>query len=319
MILVGERRVVDARHDRRLHVLQALRGRGAASRAAPRSSWIAGLNSRRRRPVPMNVPLVPRPATKCVTRPPVCSMISGAGRVVVRAPVRRRCCTGPGRSSGPGPAAYERRASRMAPSDPFERVGEHELGAVGAQDPLALGRDVLRHAELHPVAARGADHRVGDAGVARRRVEDRLARRQQRRRARPSRIMRSGGAVLDRPARVLPLGLGVQLDARQTSRSKRRSRRSGVLPTRSVTASVTPSSSGVLVVCAIGNRTGEVPILQRADSYEMGREFATIRSRGGTIGNRAEWSTCGANDLLGATGSELIPASRIQTECPSVA
>jgi hypothetical protein len=37
-----------------------------------------GLNLRSRRPVPTNVPLVPRPATKCVSRPLVCSMISGA-------------------------------------------------------------------------------------------------------------------------------------------------------------------------------------------------------------------------------------------------
>ena len=36
-----------------------------------------GLNWRSARPVPMNVPLVPRPATKCVKRPAVCSMISG--------------------------------------------------------------------------------------------------------------------------------------------------------------------------------------------------------------------------------------------------
>ena len=32
---------------------------------------------RSRRPVPINVPLVPRPATKCVTRPLVWRMISG--------------------------------------------------------------------------------------------------------------------------------------------------------------------------------------------------------------------------------------------------
>ena len=37
-----------------------------------------GLNFRSRRPVPTNVPLVPSPATKCVRRPLVCSMISGA-------------------------------------------------------------------------------------------------------------------------------------------------------------------------------------------------------------------------------------------------
>ena len=40
--------------------------------------WIAGLNFFSRRVVPMNVPLVPRPATKCVTWPSVCRQISGA-------------------------------------------------------------------------------------------------------------------------------------------------------------------------------------------------------------------------------------------------
>ena len=40
--------------------------------------WIAGLSSFSRRVTPMNVPLVPRPATKCVTCPSVCRQISGA-------------------------------------------------------------------------------------------------------------------------------------------------------------------------------------------------------------------------------------------------
>ena len=43
---------------------------------------------------------------------------------------------------------------------------QHEFGAVGFQDALALDRGVDRQAELHLVAARRADHGVGDAGVA---------------------------------------------------------------------------------------------------------------------------------------------------------
>ena len=38
--------------------------------------WMAGFSSFSRRVTPMNVPLVPRPATKCVTRPSVCRQIS---------------------------------------------------------------------------------------------------------------------------------------------------------------------------------------------------------------------------------------------------
>ena len=41
-------------------------------------SRIDGLDLAQRRPAPMNVPLVPSPATKCVMRPRVCSRISGA-------------------------------------------------------------------------------------------------------------------------------------------------------------------------------------------------------------------------------------------------
>ena len=39
--------------------------------------------------MPMNVPLVPMAATKCVMRPPVCSMISGPVVFEVRLPVGR--------------------------------------------------------------------------------------------------------------------------------------------------------------------------------------------------------------------------------------
>ena len=42
------------------------------------TNLMSSLCSRKRLPVPVNVPLVPRPATKCVSSPPVCSMISNA-------------------------------------------------------------------------------------------------------------------------------------------------------------------------------------------------------------------------------------------------
>ena len=70
-------------------VLLAIAGTIADSMClSPSSPWnaVAGwneislmlrLNCRSRRAVPMNVPLVPSPATKCVIVPAVCSMISG--------------------------------------------------------------------------------------------------------------------------------------------------------------------------------------------------------------------------------------------------
>ena len=102
----------------------------------------------------------------------------------------------------------------MAPSEPS--IGSvNTISAPNAlQDPLPLGRDVLGHAQPHAVAARGADHRVGDAGVARRGVEQDLVARQ---RARPLAVGNHPRRrpVLHRAARVLPLGLGVELDVAQ--------------------------------------------------------------------------------------------------------
>ena len=95
---------------------------------------------------------------------------------------------------------------------PFQRIGEDDVGPVRAEDALPFGRDVLRDAQADAVTARRADHRVGDAGVAGGRVEDD-----------PALLEAAGafaledhpqcGAILDRAARVLPLGLGVQLHA----------------------------------------------------------------------------------------------------------
>src|SRR4029079_8248497 len=75
-----------------------------------------------------------------------------------------------------------------------------------------LGRDVLRHAELDGVAARGADHRVGDAGIAGCRVEHRASRAEQ---ALPLAVENHGGrsAGLHGASGVLRLSFGVQLDA----------------------------------------------------------------------------------------------------------
>ena len=47
----------------------------------------------------------------------------------------------------------------------LERIGQHQLGAVRAQNAQPLGRHVGRHAEADAVAARRRDHRVGNPGV----------------------------------------------------------------------------------------------------------------------------------------------------------
>ena len=131
----------------------------------------------------MNVPLVPRPATKCVRRPLVCSMISGAGRVVMRAPVRVVAVLirikVALRIRRDHPAHFADRAVGA-----LERTGQHELGAERAKNQLPLRARVLGQAQLHFVAARRADHRVRDAGVARGRIDDRQAGPQAARRLR---------------------------------------------------------------------------------------------------------------------------------------
>jgi hypothetical protein len=54
-------------------------------------------------------------------------------------------------------------------------LGEDELGSVRLQQHAALDRHRGRHREDDLVAARGADHREGDAGVAARALDDRAA------------------------------------------------------------------------------------------------------------------------------------------------
>ena len=183
------------------------RARRVASRPAPHP----GSTSRSRRPTPTNVPLVPRPATKCVSRPPVCSMISGAGRVVVRAPVERVVVLVrvevPLRVGGkPAPRLADRAVRAL------ERIGQHQLRAIRPQHALAFRRDVVRHAQPHRYAERGAEHRVGNAGVARGRVEQGLARRQ-RAAGQPLEHHPPRRPILHGPARVGELRLAVELDA----------------------------------------------------------------------------------------------------------
>src|SRR6478752_616272 len=87
-----------------------------------------------------------------------------------------------------------------------------DLAAVNPQDALALGARVGRQADGDRIAEGGADHRVSDAGVAARGVEDRLARREG---AGTKSLERhpQRGAVLHRSAGVEVLCLDMDLDA----------------------------------------------------------------------------------------------------------
>ena len=64
---------------------------------------------------------------------------------------------------------------RMAPSEPSAGSVQMMFGAVGGEDVLALGGDVGGHAEGDGEALRGAEHGVGDAGVAAGGVEESFA------------------------------------------------------------------------------------------------------------------------------------------------
>ncbi len=88
---------------------------------------------------------------------------------------------------------------------------EDDLGAEHLEELAALDRHVLGQHDLDRVALDAGDHGHGDAGVARRRLDDRLARRQ---RAVGLGLLdhAEGDAVLDRARRVLPLHLAEDAD-----------------------------------------------------------------------------------------------------------
>ena len=91
-------------------------------------------------------------------------------------------------------------------------IGEDELGAVGpdALEPLAAG--VAGHHQRHTrTPSKRAEHRVGDPGVARGRVEQPSPAIEPPFSARPQRDQNpTHGPILDRPAGVDRLELGQQ-------------------------------------------------------------------------------------------------------------
>ena len=210
--LIGESLVPDARHDRRRKVLQTFE---AVKRVVRLHS--DGVD---RRVVLLQAP---RDADECAGR-------AEARDEVRDAPARlleyldRRAFVMRARVGGVGVligievrvgvvshqlAHHPNRAVRA-----LARVAVHDLRAKRFDEGLALGADVARHYELHAIALGSPDERVGDAGVARRGVDDHPAPCQ---RAATLAVLdhRKRGPVLHRPARVEPLGLGVHLEARE--------------------------------------------------------------------------------------------------------
>ena len=93
----------------------------------------------------------------------------------------------------------------------LKRAGEDKLCTERAQDELTFLTGVLRHAQFDLVSSGCSDHRVSDAGITRRRVEDRLLWRER------ARLLTFGnhpgsGAIFHRATGILPLGLRIDLD-----------------------------------------------------------------------------------------------------------
>ena len=99
----------------------------------------------------------------------------------------------------------------------FAGIAEDHLRAVGFQDAFALDGGVGRQAQLDLVAAIGADHGVGDAGVAAGGVQD-DALGIQAAGALAIQDHVEGGAVLHGAAGVEVFGLGEDLDAGELAR-----------------------------------------------------------------------------------------------------
>ena len=95
----------------------------------------------------------------------------------------------------------------------LERIGQNELGAAGAKDRLALDGRTGWQKQPHRESERAAEHRVGDAGVAGGRLEDRFSGGQPPR-GESGEKHRPHRTVLDAAARVQVLGFGEQTKPR---------------------------------------------------------------------------------------------------------
>ena len=110
------------------------------------------------------VPPVPTPATKMSTLPSVSAQISSAVVLAVDLRVGRVGeLLGPDGVLGVG---HDLLGLLDGAAHALGAGGQDDLGAVRAQHDPALGGHGLRHGQDDLVAAGGADHGQGDAGVA---------------------------------------------------------------------------------------------------------------------------------------------------------
>src|SRR6185369_10497215 len=93
----------------------------------------------------------------------------------------------------------------------FVARSNHQFGAKRAENFLALMGRAVRQAQGDAVGERGADHGVGDAGIAAGGVDDALT-RSQRSASKAGLDHAESWAVFDRTARVEPFRLGGKLD-----------------------------------------------------------------------------------------------------------
>ena len=171
-------------------------------------TWIVGFCALRKWAAPEIVPPVPTLATKWVIRPSVCSQSSG--------PVVRSWAVGFSLFqywsglNAPGMSRASRAATRVVALGRLGRdVGraQDDLGAVGPQQLLLLGRLLVGHDEDAAIALERRGDGQAVAGVARRRLDDRAARLEQAR-ALGRLDHRQADPVLDRAAGVEHLELG---------------------------------------------------------------------------------------------------------------
>jgi hypothetical protein len=157
-------------------------------------------------PAPVSVPPVPQPLTKKSSRLPAKSLrISGPGRAAVVGRVREVL-----ELPREEPAVFLGELGSL-PDHARAALGgrrQDHLGAQRAHDLAALDRERLDHHGDERIALGRADHRERDAGVARGRLDDRLAGLEG---AALFRILddRDREAILDRGHRVEELALDV--------------------------------------------------------------------------------------------------------------
>ena len=134
--------------------------------------FVSGFSSFSRRPLPIRVPPVPRPPTKAVTS---LELVEDLRRraLVVGARVRLVAVLVGHVVGGVAVGHLQRQLDRAVRALRALRVDD--LGPVHLQQLGPLLGDVVGHHHLQRIALARADHRQRDPGVARGRLEDRLA------------------------------------------------------------------------------------------------------------------------------------------------